>query len=83
MDSCHYGMARIAYRDGLQIWGVAANIKNKESRTDDKGWSSSLAVWREANKSSPEKRCYEMLHRASEFDGFLGKAWAMKIDILH
>jgi hypothetical protein len=30
--------------DGLQIWRVAANILNKQSRTADKGWSSSLGV---------------------------------------
>ena len=26
-------------RNGLQIWRVAANILNKQSRTADKGWS--------------------------------------------
>jgi hypothetical protein len=36
--------------DGLQIWRVPANILNKQSRTADKGWSSSLA-----NNSSPYK----------------------------
>ncbi|KAJ4437102.1 hypothetical protein ANN_17237 [Periplaneta americana] len=37
---CHHGMARpqVADRgDGLQIWRVAANVLNKESRTADKG----------------------------------------------
>jgi hypothetical protein len=34
---------------------VAANIFNKQSRTADKGWSSSLAVGRGANNSSPLK----------------------------
>jgi hypothetical protein len=28
--------------DGLQIWRVAANILNNQSRETDKGWSSSL-----------------------------------------
>jgi hypothetical protein len=37
--------------DGLQIWRVAANILNKQSRTADKGWSSSLGVGRGANNS--------------------------------
>jgi hypothetical protein len=32
---------------------VAANILNKQSRTADKGWSSSLGVGRGANNSSP------------------------------
>jgi hypothetical protein len=39
--------------DGLQEWREAANILNKQSRTADKGWSSSLGVGREANNSSP------------------------------
>jgi hypothetical protein len=34
--------------DGLQIWRVAANILNKQSRTADKGWSSSLGFGRGA-----------------------------------
>jgi hypothetical protein len=29
---------------GLQIWRVAANIFNKQPRTADKGWSSSLGL---------------------------------------
>jgi hypothetical protein len=43
------GMARplVADRgDGLQIWMVAANILNKQSRTTDSGWSSILGVGR-------------------------------------
>ena len=34
------------------IWRVAANILNKQSRTADKGWSSSLEVGQGANNSS-------------------------------
>jgi hypothetical protein len=30
--------------DVLQIWRVAVNILNKQLRTADKGWSSSLGV---------------------------------------
>jgi hypothetical protein len=54
--SCHHGMARPQVADGgngLQIWRVAANILNKQSRTVDKGWSSSLGVGLWANNSSP------------------------------
>jgi hypothetical protein len=43
--SCHHGMARPQVADGghsLQFWRVAANILNKQSRTADKGWFSSL-----------------------------------------
>jgi hypothetical protein len=49
---CHHGMARpqVADRgDGLQIWRVAANILNKQWRTADRGWFSSLGVWWTAN----------------------------------
>jgi hypothetical protein len=40
-------------RNGLQLWRVAANTLNKQSRTDDKGWSLILGVGRGANNSSP------------------------------
>jgi hypothetical protein len=48
---CHHGMARPQVADGgdaLQVWRVAANILNKQSRTADKGWPSSLGVGRGA-----------------------------------
>jgi hypothetical protein len=51
-------MARPQDADGgnaLQVWRVAANILNKQSRTADKGWSSSLGIGRGANNSSPQK----------------------------
>jgi hypothetical protein len=53
---CHYSMARPRVADrgyGLQIWRVAANILNKQSRTADSGWTSSLGVRRGANNPSP------------------------------
>jgi hypothetical protein len=49
---CHHGMARPQVADGgdtLQVWRVAANTLNKQSRTVDKGWSTSLGVGRGAN----------------------------------
>jgi hypothetical protein len=51
---CHHGMARSQVADGgdaLQVWRVAANILNKQSRTADKEWSSSLGVGRGDNNS--------------------------------
>jgi hypothetical protein len=39
-DPCHHGMARPQVADGgdgLQIWWVAANILNNQSREADKG----------------------------------------------
>jgi len=38
--------------DGLQMLSVAANIQNKQSRANDKGWCSSLEIRWEANNSS-------------------------------
>jgi hypothetical protein len=51
-------MARPQVADGgdaLQLRRVAANILNKQSRTAEKGWSSSLGVGHGANNSSQEK----------------------------
>jgi hypothetical protein len=42
---CHHGMARPQVADGgdgLQVWRVAANILNKQSRRADKEWYSSF-----------------------------------------
>jgi hypothetical protein len=36
----------------VEEWRVAANILNKQSRTADKGWYSSLG-WARGNNSSP------------------------------
>ena len=37
---------RLRMEERPPIWRVAANILNKQSRTPDKGWSSSLGVGR-------------------------------------
>jgi hypothetical protein len=53
---CHHGMGRpwVAARgDGRQIWMLAANILTKQSRTAERGWSSSLGVARGANNPPP------------------------------
>jgi hypothetical protein len=53
---CHHGMARprVADRgDSLQIWRIAANKLNMQSRTADSGWSSSLGIGRGANNPPP------------------------------
>jgi hypothetical protein len=50
-------MARPQVADGgdaFQLWRAAANILNNQSRTADKGWSSSLEVRCRANNSSRE-----------------------------
>jgi hypothetical protein len=48
MGPCHQRMVHPQVADG----GMAANILNKQSRTADEGWSSSLGVVRGANNSS-------------------------------
>jgi hypothetical protein len=56
--------------DGLQIWRVAANILNKQSRTADSRWSSSLEMGVVLTTSHCKKKiCYEMLQRPSDLDG--------------
>jgi hypothetical protein len=62
--TCHHSMARPQVADGdegLQIWRVAANILNKQSRTADRGWPSSLGVGHRANNPPTVKSliCYE------------------------
>jgi hypothetical protein len=43
--------SQVAVRGGLQIWRIAMNVLNKQLRTADKGWSSSLEVGQGANNS--------------------------------
>ena len=44
---------RLRMEERPPIWRVAANILNKQSRTEDKRWYSSLGFGRDANNSSP------------------------------
>jgi len=46
---------RLRMEERPPIWRVAANILNKQSRTADEVWSSSLGVGRGANNASPWK----------------------------
>jgi hypothetical protein len=65
-------------RDILQVWRVAANILNKQSRTADKGWSSILGLGFGLGLTSPRRKisaCYERSQEASDLDGFLGYIW--------
>jgi hypothetical protein len=66
MVNCHHGMARLQVADraeGLQIWSLPANILNKQSRTVDMGWSSSLCFGQGANNTLRKNpACYEMLN---------------------
>jgi len=51
---------RLRMEEQSPIWRVAANILNKQSRTADKGWCSSLAVGRGANNSLLTVKTYHV-----------------------
>jgi len=44
---------RLRKKERPPIWREAVNISNKQSRTADKAWSSSLGVGQSAKNSSP------------------------------
>ena len=50
----HGAYSGCGWRNVLQIRRVAVHILNKQLQTDDKGWSSSLGVGRDATISSPK-----------------------------
>jgi hypothetical protein len=53
---CPHSMARPRVADegtASSYGGLAANILNKQPRTDNKGWSSGLGVGRGVNNPSP------------------------------
>jgi hypothetical protein len=53
--------------DGLQMWRIASNILNKQHRTADRGWSSSLGVGRVlAIPHHKTLTCYETYHTAPD-----------------
>ena len=63
---------QVAEEERHPIWWVAANILNKQSRTADKGRSSSLGVGRGANNSSLLKRILlRNIHRQSLGPGLI------------
>jgi hypothetical protein len=64
----HGAPSGCGWRNGLQLWSVAANTLNKKSRTADKGWSSSLLT----NPHRKKLWRYEPLHNASDLDRFFG-----------
>jgi hypothetical protein len=52
----HGASLGVGWRNGLWIWRVAPNILNRQSRTADKGQSSSLAVGGGVNNSTYDVR---------------------------
>jgi hypothetical protein len=79
-----YSMVRPQFADGgdgFQIWRVAANILNKQSRTGDKGWSSSMRLGRGTNKSSPEK--ISLLRNVTRGINHIYRIHRIFLDFLH
>ena len=63
---------RLQMEERPPIWRVAANILNKQSRTADKGWSSSLGVGQGADNSSLLNRILlQNIHRQSRRPGLI------------
>jgi hypothetical protein len=58
------------WRNGLQLWKVAANILNKQLRIDNKGWPYGLGVGRGVNLSLYKNLLRKLLKTASDLDGF-------------
>jgi hypothetical protein len=74
--ACHHGMARPRVADGgegLQVWRVAANILNKQSRTADKGWSSSLGIGR--GLTTPHRKTRNTLRNVTKGIGIGQNRW--------
>ena len=71
MGPCHHGMARpqVADRERPPIRRAAANKLNKQSRTADEGWSSSLGVGRGANNPSLLKTKFNNTHMRDDSSG--------------
>jgi hypothetical protein len=68
----HHGMARPQVPDGglcLQIWRVATNILNKQSRTDKNRWSSSLGLGVVTIPHFKKQFCYKISQRSSDLHG--------------
>jgi hypothetical protein len=54
VSPCHHGITRPQVADeGTASYRVAVNKLNKQPRTADEGWSSSLGVGLGANNPSP------------------------------
>ena len=66
----HDASSGCGWKTGFQMWRIDANILNKQSRTADKGWSSSFGGLCEVLTTSHRKNvsCYEMFTRALDLD---------------
>jgi hypothetical protein len=53
--SPQHGASGCRWRNGFQLWRVAANILNKQPRTNKNRWYSNLGVGRGANNHLPYK----------------------------
>jgi hypothetical protein len=64
---------RLRIEEQPPVWKVAANVLNKQSRTADKKWSSSLGVGRDTTPHRRNVSCYETFtEKASDPDRYFG-----------
>jgi hypothetical protein len=76
MSPQHGAWSRCEWRNGLQMWTVAANTLNKQSRTADSGCSSNLGLGEVLTTPRRKNlRCYETFHKASDL--VQHKQWKM------
>jgi hypothetical protein len=68
----HHGMTRLraANRRDIQIWRVAANVLNKQSRTTDKGCPS---AWGLGDGLTPHRKKKQLVTKC--YTGLLGLLW--------
>jgi hypothetical protein len=71
----HGASSGCGWRNGLQLWRLAANILNEQPWTNDKGWSSSLGVGRGGNNHSQKK-----INVVWKFKKSLGPGWILWIN---
>jgi hypothetical protein len=69
-------MAHPRVANGGDIWRVAAGILNKESRTADRGWPSSLWVGRIVNKSLSQNVMLRKFYMSLGVERFFGTTQA-------
>jgi hypothetical protein len=56
LSSQHGASSGCGWRNGLQLWRLAAIVLNKQQRADKKGWPYGLGVGHGVNNASPSKK---------------------------
>ena len=75
VGQCNHGVAYPQVADGgdgIQIWRVTANVLNKQLRTTNKGWSSSVGFVEGQTSHAKTLIIYKMYQKASDLEGSFG-----------